>query len=311
MKHAIVTLIIVILFVLVVVPLIYIALGKLKNPIDMFALSKVGKSGMATQQSNFISQNYIPASGGGSFEKKPETSSYDKVLEDAKNCFSDAQLLLISDEYLSLEKKEGSKLNLRNDQTGTSRYFDGVYPTVITRKAFLKAWNTMETKTVTFTPGCAKNGSSPESLIAAYADGGIYESNSLKQDPSYMEGYDLTGKGVTTINGLTYYWTMSEGKNRIYKDPRDKNSIYYYIATYFTLYNNKVYLTIYDGKSDMFGSSRDFQNHVQTFLGGTVYGTSTPGNLPYLPTGTQGQAGGAGSTTTPAGSESGVSQVSR
>lgn len=284
MKHALITLIIVILFVLLVVPLLYIALGKLKNPIDMFALSKVGKSGMVTKQSNFISQNYIPASGGSAFDKKPAPSSYDKVLEDANNCFSDDQLLLVSNEYLSLEKKEGSKINIKNNETGTSRYFDGFYPTVIEKKKFLSIWNTFQTKTVTFTPGCAKNGSTPEALISAYTDGGVYEKLALKESPDYFNGADLTGKGITTINGLTYYWTMYEDKNRIYKDPKDPESTFYYIGLYSTLYNNKVYMTIYNGTSKMYGSSRDFLNQTQVFLGGTVYGTSTPGNLPYIPT---------------------------
>jgi hypothetical protein len=197
---------------------------------------------------------------------------------------------LINDEYLSLDKKEGSKLNLRNDETGTSRYFDGFYPAVITRKAFLNTWNTLETKTVTFTTGCAKNGSSPEALIAAYADGGVYANNSLKQDSAYMQDYDMTGKGMTTINGLTYYWMEYEGKDRIYKNQNDPKNTFYYITLYFTLYNNKTYMSIYNGTSKLFGSARDFLNQTQSFLGSTVYGTSTPGNLPYI----QGQAGVAG-----------------
>ena len=74
MKHALITLVIVILFVLIVVPLLYIALGKLKNPIDFFAIHKIGDAGLVTKKSNFISPNYIPEAGGDT--QKKQTFSY-------------------------------------------------------------------------------------------------------------------------------------------------------------------------------------------------------------------------------------------
>lgn len=276
MKHAIITLIVVFLFVLIVVPLIYIVLGKMKNPIDIFASNAVSKSGALTQQSNFISPNYIPASGGSSDTQKG-TNQYAKVREDALFCFSDEQLLLVSEEAFALEKAEGQKFNIKNDKTGTTRFFEGYRPEAKTKAAIASLWNTVEVKTVTFRPGCAKNGSTASALLAEYNDGNVYLTLALEQNPGYLDSYDITQRGLTTINGLPYYWHMAEDKNRIY---REKEDTQYYMLFYSTLYNNKIYITMYNGTSDLFGSTRDFLNQTQAFLSGTVYGTSTPGMAP-------------------------------
>jgi hypothetical protein len=280
MKHALITLIIAVLFVVIVVPLIYIALGKLKNPIDLFALSKVGKSGMLTQKSNFISPNYIPEAGN-STTKKP-TNVYAKVHEDAVNCFSEKEVIVVSEEYFSLEKKEGAKLNIRNDKTGTSRYFEGFYPTAVTEKQAYADWNTFAEMIIQFKPGCAKNGTTPPSLIAEYNDSGIFMARSKRDS----DGFDFTDKGITTINGATYYWHMFEDKNRIYKD-KDRGDTFYYSIYYSALLGNRVHVVVFNGTSLVFGSARDFLNQTQVFIGGTVYGTSTPAVIPPATTPTR------------------------
>ncbi|MBP9690955.1 hypothetical protein KBD81_02640, partial [Candidatus Woesebacteria bacterium] len=85
----------------------YIAFGKLKNPVDLFALSKINNSGVLTKQSNFISPNYIPESGSVS-KTKSTSETYRKLIDDVNNCFSEDSIFSVSDEYFSIEKREGS-----------------------------------------------------------------------------------------------------------------------------------------------------------------------------------------------------------
>ena len=60
----------------------YIALGKLKNPVDLFVLNKVGNLGFATQKSNFISPNYVPESGRSGEVESATSERYKQILED-------------------------------------------------------------------------------------------------------------------------------------------------------------------------------------------------------------------------------------
>ncbi|MCF7865055.1 MAG: hypothetical protein K9M11_00930 [Candidatus Pacebacteria bacterium] len=289
MKHALITLVIVILFVLLVVPLLYIALGKLKNPIDLFALNKVGKSGMVTKQSHFISQNYIPESSSPSSLKKNDTSSIKNIHQDAELCFSNDLIIPVSEEYFSLEKKEDARSNLRNDLTGTSYYFEDFYPTVVTREeseSSRNTWSVWSSLTFLLEKDCAKHSTNISDMFVEYNDGGILLDNYIKNH-AQGGGFDFTDKGITTINGRTYYRYTFEDKNRIYKE---KNDTFYYSIIYSTLVGDKVVVSAFNGTSDVYGSVRDFQNQTQTFLAGTVYGTSTPGSLPYQPPSTQSTA---------------------
>lgn len=273
MKHALITLIIVLLFVLVVVPLIYIALGKLKNPIDFFAIHKVGDAGLVTKKTNFISPNYIPESGTAS-KSKSVSETYKKLVDDVNNCFNEKSMHTVSDEYFSIEKKEGSRLNIRNDITGTTRYFEDFYPTVETKKTVAKRNNTIYTEAFVVDPGCAKNGTNLNQLLTGLNDTGVFMDRMTGDE---LSGYDFTDKGVTTINGLQYYWYMFEDKNRLSVRPEDG---FYYGIMYSTFWNNIFYMHAFEGLNldfgKPYGTPRDFLNQTQVFLSGTVYGTSTP-----------------------------------
>lgn len=303
MKHAIITLIIVFLFVLIVVPLMYIAFGKLKNPIDLFALSKVGNSGMATKKSNFISPNYIPESGGGTPRKQP--FSYEKVQEDAERCMGQESggPKLISEEYFILEKKEDAKLNIRNDKTGTTRYFEGFYPIAVTKKKGESSWDNFSDITMQLDMSCVKNGSTLSELFVAYNDGGIFMRDYVEYQIQ-TNRLDFTDKGVTVINGNTYYWYLFEGQDRIYKS-KESGDTFYYSIFYSTLINNQFHYSAFNGKSDMYGTPRDFITQTQTFLSGTVYSNSTsvlnsnPQSTPSVDSQQDGGVNGSASTKTP------------
>lgn len=272
MKHAIVTLIIVILFVLVVVPLLYIALGKLKNPIDMFALNKVGNSGPITHQSNFISPNYIPASGTSGEDVNTGSDIASKTQKDAENCFSEGNITMLTEEFISLEKKEGSKLNIVNNMTGTSRYFENFYPTPATAKTVWKTGNALDVETNVLRPGCATYERNTGKLLAAFFDGGTFMQRMYGMETKDPGDFELTDKGIVNINGLAYYWFLKEEKNRIYAGPKDELS---YVAYYTTAVGDIVYRTMALGSSKTYKSTRAFLNQTQVFLSGTVYGTST------------------------------------
>lgn len=303
MKHAVITLIIVFLFVLIVVPLIYISLGKLKNPVDLFALNKVGNSGMATQKSNFISPNYIPESGGSGEVESMTSERYKQVLEDVDNCFSDANLITHSEEFFALEKKEGVKQNIKNNQTGTSRYFENFFPTPENETTVDRTGDALMTATRSLRPGCAKHEKNTGKLLQAFYDGGVYRDRMAATDRDRtIATHELTNQGIVTINGLQYYWFLYEDKNRIYYAPTDETS---YVALYTTSLGDIIYRTISMGSSLTYKNSpRAFLNQTQVFLGGTVYGTSTralgPGGIVEAQTqtqgGTQGQVQGASDT---------------
>lgn len=274
MKHAVITLIIVFLFVLIVVPLVYISLGKLKNPVDLFALNKVGNSGMATQKSNFISPNYIPESGGSGEVESMTSERYKQVLGDVDNCFSDANLITHSEEFFALEKKEGFKQNIKNNQTGTSRYFENFFPTPENETTVDRTGDALMTATRSLRPGCAKHEKNTGKLLQAFYDGGVYRERMAATDRDRtIDTHELTNQGVVTINGLQYYWFLYEDKNRIYYAPTDEAS---YVALYTTSLGDIIYRTISMGSSLTYKNSpRAFLNQTQVFLGGTVYGTST------------------------------------
>jgi ABC-type glycerol-3-phosphate transport system permease component len=274
MKHAIITLIIVFLFVLIVVPLMYIALGKLKNPVDLFALNKVGNSGFATQKSNFISPNYVPESGRSGEVESATSERYKQILEDVNNCFSEENVITYSEEYFALEKREGSKQNIKNNQTGTSRYFENFYPTPETEKTVDRTGNAIATEAMSLRPGCAKYEKDTAKLLAAFYDGGVYRARSaINSSGNITESHELTNQGLVIINGLQYYWFLYEDKNRIYFGPDDE---VFYLAFYTTSVGDVIYRTMSMGSSLTYkNSSRAFLNQTQVFLGGTVYGTST------------------------------------
>ncbi len=274
MKHAIITLIIVFIFVLIVVPLIYISLGKLKNPVDLFALNKVGNAGLATKKSNFISPNYIPESGGSGEIESMTSERYKQVLGDVDNCFSEENLITHSEEFFALEKKEGSKQNIKNNQTGTSRYFENFFPTPETEKTAARTGNALSATAMSLRPGCAKYEKDTTKLLAAFYDGGVYRARSaINSRGNITESHELTNQGLVTINGLQYYWFLYEDKNRIYFGPDDE---VFYIAFYTTPVGDLIYRTMSMGSSVTYKNSpRAFLNQTQAFLGGTVYGTST------------------------------------
>ncbi|MDQ5912390.1 MAG: hypothetical protein QG568_605 [Patescibacteria group bacterium] len=287
MKHALVTLLIVFIFVLIVVPLIYISLGKLKNPVDLFALSKISNSGAVTKQSNFISPNYIPESGSAS-KTQSTSEQYKKLIEDVDACFSGDSLYFVSNEYFSIEKKEGSKLNIKNNLTGTARFFDGFYPTAETEKSLSAKDNTMTTNSFIIRPDCAKNGTKSSELLSGFNDAGVLMDRMTRDD---LQDYDFTNKGLTTINGISYYWYLFENKDRLYARPGDE---VFYAAMYSAYYDNLYYLHTFEGSSLTYGTPRDFLNQTQTFLGGTVYGTSTAKVFPGYEAGRPSAVNGGG-----------------
>ena len=267
MKHALITLIIVFIFVLLVVPLLYISLGKLKNPVDLFALNKVSNSAGVTQKTNFITPNYVPESG--SLSKTIASSEGEKKLrEDIDYCFSDS-VQWISKDYISLKKSSNSRLNVKNNVTGITRYFEGFYPTIETEKSIKNAENSIISQIFVTKPGCAVNGTSPQNLHIAFNDTGEYMKRMGEKE---SDTYDFTNKGLTTINGLQYYWYQFENKDRIYANPGDE---LFYMVLYNTYFNGAYHTHQFFGSSRMFGTVRDFLNQTQVFLAGTVYGTST------------------------------------
>lgn len=286
MKHALITLIVVFIFVLIVVPLLYISLGKLKNPVDLFALNKVQKTGGMTQKSNFITPNYIPESG--SVGKVSQVSeSYAKRIEDVNSCFSKDSLQTISKEYISLTKSDSTRLSVKNNVTGTIRYFEGFYPKIETEISFLKLENSNLMSTMAFLvrPGCATQGTPDSELLLSLNDLGMFQDR-ISNTPVDM--YDFTNKGLTNINGLPYYWYLYEHKSRLLYHPSDETKERFYIATYSTYANGVFYSHAFMGSSITFGTSRDFLNKTQYFLSGITYGTSTPAYSKGVATSTAG-----------------------
>ncbi|MBU3668581.1 MAG: hypothetical protein FGM57_01280 [Candidatus Taylorbacteria bacterium] len=207
MKHALVVLIIVFVVALVVLPLVYISLGKIRSPIDKLTLGNKGP---------LTGQNYIPETKGQVDPDKVYNPNDAFNFELEKTCNAGGYPLLDKDvtSIFNLKEKKASltsdffkfSWNLSGEFDKTKPYGSKSVPTGI----LFGGGTTPETRLVISL--WAGKFNAPECVeyykekFPKYHDGGRF----LKDTNWEKQGFNLIEKGLTRINGYQYYWYMFE-----------------------------------------------------------------------------------------------------
>ncbi len=259
MKKHIIFLIAVLVFALIILPTFYFIAAKLRTPIQKL----VSKSAPGVENTNRISQNYVPAPTGQMIGERSMGIPTECVLDD-----------LIIDEYrtiLSLTKDSETKALFRSTSTGMTMFFDGFKPKQETSASARGKGNTISF-VVDELYATTTSSNFHQEFVNCHDGGTLFKRFLDIMNTSSPNGYDLTDKGIVTINNLSYYWYLFEAKDRIYKNPGDT---LYYGVIFSGLSDNKLYTFTGLGTSKQYGTARDFLTQHQIFLSGVRYATST------------------------------------
>lgn len=266
MKHALVTLIVVILFVIIVVPLIYIALGKLKNPIDLFALNKIATNPTAAH-SKFVSTNYVPDPNNGRREATP----YDDLQKQVNVCFGDMDLAYGSG--FTYKQEEGVRTTISNNQTGMVWVIDNFDFQASDNISRARHFAYFISENIN--PECYKDqhiAAKMDQYFQVYVDSDAFI-RKIYDPEKYSDSsrFDITERGTSMISGLEYYWYLFEDKNRLQTGPNGLK-IYQVVFGNYDDVNHRVRNFTMQGSSEYFKSARDFLRQSQIILSGVKYG---------------------------------------
>lgn len=277
-KHALVTLIIILFVVLLVLPLMFIAFGKLKNPIDLFALNKASNS---VAKNSFISPNYVPDPNNG---VAPTSNVFTEVQKQIDTCFKGMPLVDAS--AFKYDQTPGQRAQIVNNKTGATWVVSDYTFSPIKNPSGISNYAYFVTEQANDV--CTRDAylsSKLGQLFGVYTDSNQY----IKKiyDPSKYDdssNFDLVDQGVSTIAGHSYHWYVFEGKNRLAAGKYDE-VLYQSVFVTFDDMNNRVQNFTIQGSNSTFKSSRDLLKTGQNLLTGlsfipkqpTVAASSTAG----------------------------------
>jgi hypothetical protein len=276
MKHAIVVLIIVFVVALLVLPLVYISLGKLKSPFE--------GSSFGSAQRTLVSQNYIPISATDASEDQIHTGGNLFDLPFEKKCNASGTPMILKDVTTLFNIKE-QKASLTSDLFKFSWNLKGVFDKT-------KPYGKKDSGNTVLFGG----GTTPETALVMTIWAGKFNSPACvayykKMTPYYHDsgrffkeydweknGFSLVEKGLSTLNGQAYYWYLfedarSRGENRDTMDTegslltektvRDQK----YTAIYDTYNNGIKYRVTFSGSRAQNKSYRNILQIANTYLG--------------------------------------------
>lgn len=272
MKHALVTLIIILFVVLLVLPLMFIAFGKLKNPIDLFALNKASNS---LAKNSFISPNYIPDPNDGN---APTTNVFTEVQKQIDTCFKN--MLLVDASAFKYEQAPGQRAEIVNNKTGATWVVSDYTFAPIKNPSGISNYAYFVTEQAN--DACTRDSylsSKLTQLFSVYTDSNQY----IKKiyDPSKYDdsnNFDLVDQGISTIAGHPYHWYLFEDKGRLTAGKYDE-LLYQAVFVTFDDLSNRVQNFTMQGSNFTFKSSRDLLKQAQNLLTGLSF-------IPRAPTGT-------------------------
>jgi ABC-type glycerol-3-phosphate transport system permease component len=251
MKKAIIILIFIFVISLIVLPLIFVAVGRLKNPVDVISTNNNSKN----NQSLLINQNYIPRSGSVGGDRVISESDIEKNQK-LKSCLDNKQSVL--SQIYNIENQEGkrNKVELPFD---VNWYINGVKLT----ESRNQSGHSLSIKINYLNDGELCEIPDGE-IMAAYYDGG-----SFVQGISGAGQY-VTNKGITTLNGQRYYWYLLESNIQLelIKDRKKQNN---FRAIYATVRGGVEYIYTFNGNTAVYKDERDFINKTQVFVSGVRY----------------------------------------
>ena len=242
----------------------FIAFGKLKNPIDLFALNKASNS---VAKNTFISPNYVPDPNDG---VAPTSNVFTEVQKQIDTCFKNMSLVDAS--AFKYESTPGQRAEIVNNKTGATWVVSDYTFTPIKNPSGVSNYAYFVTEQVNDT--CTKDSylsGKLNQLFGVYTDSNQY----IKKiyDPSKYDdsnNFDLVDQGVSSIAGHSYHWYVFEGKNRLTAGKYDE-VLYQSVFVTFDDLNNRVQNFTIQGSNSKFKSSRDLLKAGQNLLTGLSF----------------------------------------
>ena len=264
MKHALVTLIIILFLVLLVLPLMFIAFGKLKNPIDIFALNQASNS---LAKNTFISPNYIPDPNDGS---APTSNVFTEVQKQIDTCFK--SMPLVDASAFKYTQTPGQRAEIVNNKTGATWVVSDYTFTPIKDPTGVSNYAYFVTEQANDV--CIKDSylsGKLDQLFGVYADSNQYI-NTIYDPAKYDDAskFDLVNQGVSTIAGHSYHWYVFEGKNRLTAGKYDE-VLYQTVFVTFDDTSNRVQNFTMQGSNSVFKSSSDLFKSAENLLTGLSF----------------------------------------
>lgn len=279
MKQAFVALILVGVVALIVLPLVYIGLGKIKSPIDKLSVAGQG---------SLSGQNYIPVSYDQAEADQLSNSKNAFDLDMEKACNASGTTMIAKD-ITTLFNVPQKKASISSDMFRFVWNLKGEY-------ADAKTYGTgsgahalifgggVDEESVLVTSVWGGKYNSPECVqymkrtFGPYHDAGRF----LKEYAWEKNGMFLMEKGMTRINGATYYWYMFEDTRKrgevVETDEtggsllsEDKISNQAYTVIYDTFNNGIKYRISFTGDKAQNKSYRRIMQIANGTLGGLIF----------------------------------------
>ncbi len=264
MKKFLIFLVIILVISIIVLPLIFVAIGRLRNPVDSISdrINGTGGSSGATGLNSrpLVSQNYIPQSGGvGNPESaRQRIETLDKELTD---CIGSATTLI--NYTYGIKPSEGEK-NIIELPFNTNWYFSDYV--LGDKKTSPKSNLGLSVKQLRPDRVCKR----PEiEYYGNYHDSGTF----LKKDIVVPTGFTNTNRGVIGVNRSRYHWYLYESSTKLdLSSTKVSNS---YIVIYATIYGGAEYVFTITGDTSAYPTPNDFLRETQALLANIKYGDTT------------------------------------
>jgi hypothetical protein len=261
MKKFLIFLVIILIVSIIVLPLIFVAIGKLRNPVDSLSdringgNSAPGAGGLNSRP--LVSQNYIPQSGGvGDPESaRQRIETLDKELTD---CIGSATSLI--NYTYGIKPKEGEK-NIIELPFNTNWYLNDY--TLGDSKPSPKSYLGLSIKQLKTDRVCKR----PEiEYYGNYHDSGTF----AKKDVVTQRGFTNTNRGVIGVNRSRYHWYLYESNTKLdLTSTKNSNS---YIVIYATIFGGAEYVYTITGDTDIYPTANGFLRKTQAMLTNIKYG---------------------------------------
>ncbi len=262
MWKSLLVLIVAVVFIAVVVPLAYIAMGKVKDPVA----SSVNNNAAVP----VFGQNYIPEAAGLSDASSTNPGGFDLALESA--CDAEEEVMIKDDviDHLALPSNrqfiESKNYNFVWNVSGEwqnaelSPSLQGLFP------VFIKGGKTPET-TLSAYMRVGKNASSSCTAYYNTMYGYIHDSGRFVKLNGSKLGWDnslsILEKSKMTINGQSYYWYIFQDGRISYNDSGQK-----FVVSFNTYKNGISYSINFLGSKEKNGSYRKVFTTAAEYVAG-------------------------------------------
>ncbi|HEY1037558.1 MAG TPA: hypothetical protein VGE62_03155 [Candidatus Paceibacterota bacterium] len=262
MKKPIIFLVFLIALTVVVLPLVLVGLGKLRNPVDQFASRSATN---ALSGGGVTTVNYIPASGTyiGTTTARQEFAELDR---NATECVAGGSEEVMAHFMLTKNEEKKNTLKILSLAEWTINGYEAKKISATTA-----VHEGVAVGVISVSPDCKVNDSQ---LLSHLYDGGKFE---LGFAP---KGETVTNQGVSRINGVEYRWKLYEANTGLdLSSAKKENS---FTATYGAFYGRHLLSFVFIGNTKVHANERDFLRYTQGMMANVRYlpVTVTPAPVP-------------------------------